>query len=561
MKFITSILIVFYTVLNLSTVKASGGEDHTHAGEEKKETGITKEYFSSEANSDKYELFLKYKAIKVGEKSTMQLFVSEFNTNKAIDKAIIQLTCPEDPKLKFEIHQSEIGIYTVSSNFPMKKNYSLQVSINSILGADLMVLQDIKVGQELTELAHDEQEENSFFNNGFVLFFGGFILALLLMYLLSKLKNRKVNSTFLLIVFVFGTTPFPVQNIQAHGGEDHEGESKKVSSNFSDSFEIKKETQFLFNVFTQKINIGDFNESTKLFGTIIPSSEGQAIISAPQNGKLISLNVKVGQKVKKGQKLAVFEQTIDAFSKVNLQAEKNNINAEFDAAKKEYERLNAIKDIASKKEIAESESRYQKALDNKKLFNSSLGKTLSFTSPIDGIIGNFNFSMGSTINANETIFTITNLNKVYIEAQVFDKDAEKISAGIKYVVECTNDNHKTAEVKLLALAQTMNATNQSQRVLFEMENKGDEFKIGEFVNISVFASQTSRQIAVPNSSISELNGKPIVFIKNNAEQYSVKYISLGENNGSYTIVEKGINEDDRIVINGTYQLKMIYLNQ
>ena len=133
--------------------------------------------------------------------------------------------------------------------------------------------------------------------------------------------------------------------------------------------------------------------------------------------------------------------------------------------------------------------------------------------------------------------------------------------GVKYSVECTNDNHKTAEVKLIALAQSINTTNQSQRVLFEMENKDGEFKIGEFVNISVFASQSKKQIAVPNSAISELNGKSIVFSKDFAEQYSLVYVSLGENNGSYTVINKGVEEGERIVTNGAYQLKMMYLNQ
>ena len=265
--------------------------------------------------------------------------------------------------------------------------------------------------------------------------------------------------------------------------------------------------------------------------------------------------------MKQGQQLAIIEQNIDAAAQVNLLAEKNNIDAEFEAAKKEYDRIQTIKDIASKKEVAESEARYQKASENKKLFNSSGGKTIILKSPIDGFIGNFTFSIGSTINANEVIFTITNLSKVYVEAQVFDKDAEKVNEGVKYSVVCTNDNHKTAEVKLLTLGQSINPTNQSQRVLFEMENKDGEFKIGEFVNINVFASQSQKKIAVPNSAISQINGKSIIFVKDYAEQYSLVYVSLGEDNGSYTVINKGIEEGERIVTNGTYQLKMMYLNQ
>jgi len=558
MKNIAKFLVSLSLLFSSTYIMAHGGEDH---GDSKPKVNATpKNYFTTTALSDVYELLIKYEPIKPNEDTHFKLFVSDFESNKPIDSAKITITSPEDNKIKFEIKQIDNGIYEIHGNFPDKKIYSLTVNINSSLGPDLISITDIEVGKELPVKEADLTAKESFFDKEWVLITIGFLSALLLMFIFNKLKNKQANATFLIILVLFGTTPLPTQQLQAHGGEDHGGGSKG-SNNISTSFEVLKETQFLFNIYTKQIEIEDFTESTKLFGTIIPSSSGQAIVTAPQNGKIISLSVNVGQSVKQGQQLAIIEQNIDAASQVNLLAEKNNIEAEYEAAKKEYERLKTIQDIASKKELSEAEARYQKASNNKNLFNSGGGKTIVLKSPIDGIIGNFTFSIGSTINSNETIFTITNLSKVYVEAQVFDKDAEKVNTGVRYTVECTNDNHKTAEVKLLALAQNINPTNQSQRVLFEMENKDGEFKIGEFVNISVFASQSKKQIAIPNSAISELNGKSIIFIKDFAEQYSLVYVSLGENNGSYTVINKGLEEGERIVTNGAYQLKMMYLNQ
>ncbi|MBA3970578.1 MAG: efflux RND transporter periplasmic adaptor subunit [Bacteroidetes bacterium] len=549
----------FFLLISTQLIFAHGGEDH---GDAPHNTIVPRTYFSTVANSEKYELFLKYTHIEAGEETKMQLFVSEFNTNKPIDKADIKISA-EDKSLKFIVTQTDLGVYDITTTFPDNKPYSLNVNINSSIGADLMVLKNIEPGKELPTDEETKDEKKSFLNNPWILFGGGFALALLIVFVLSKLKSKKANSTFLILILLFGTTPLPTQQLNAHGGEDHDhgDEGKNGSSNFSGSFEIPKETQFLFNVFTQKIMVGDFTESTKLYGTIIPSSNGQAIVNTPQDGKIVSLSVNVGQQVKKGQQLAVVEQNLDAASQVGIMAEKNNVDAEFELAKKEYERLKTIQDIASKNDFSEAEARYQKASENKKLYSSSGGRSVTLKSPIDGFVGNFTFTVGSTIQASEPVFTITNLSSVYVEAQVFDKDADKVSAGEKYSVECINDNHKTTDVKLIALAQSINPTNQSQRVLFEVENKDGEFKIGEFVNISVFASSSQRQIAVPNSAISELNGKPVVFLKEGAEQYSISHVSLGENNGISTVIKKGLAEGDRVVTNGTYQLKMIYLNQ
>ena len=70
----------------------------------------------------------------------------------------------------------------------------------------------------------------------------------------------------------------------------------------------------------------------------------------------------------------------------------------------------------------------------------------------------------------------------------------------------------------------------------------------------------SQQITLPTVLYRD-NGKPVVFLKQAAEKYTVSYVQLGHNNGTHTSIIKGIDEGQRAVVNGSYQLKMIYLNQ
>jgi cobalt-zinc-cadmium efflux system membrane fusion protein len=536
---------------------ADDGHNHSHGNETNNVSEVQK-YFSSEAVSDKYELLLRYEPIHIGEPVHLTLFISEYATNKPINKAELKITVQEDSKIVFTAKQTGDGTYAIETTFPEKKKYSLAISISSALGADLILLSNIEAGKSLPhEAAVSEHSTFDHYKN-WIFVAIALLVGLGFGMLLQKRNTTKGKSTIAMLLIVVNAL-LPVQNSIAHEGHD-EG-SKKTGSNFSNTFNVPKETQFLFDVFTEKVQDGTFTESTKLFGTIIPGSNGQALVNTPQNGKIISLSADVGEKVKAGQQLAVIEQNIDAASQVSLLVEKNNITAEYDAAKKAFERLNSINDIAAKRDVDEAKARWQKAAANLKLFNSNSGKTITLHAPISGIVSNFKLSIGATVNAGETLFTITNLSQIYAEAQVFDKDAAKVQHGAKFTIECANDSHKTSEVKLLSLAQEINATNQSQRVLFELSNPDSDFKIGEFVNIRVFASENSRQIALPNSAITEINGKPVVFIKDAAEKYTVSYVQLGENNGTYTSIIKGVEEGERVVVNASYQLKMIYLNQ
>ncbi len=547
--------ICFFLAFLPVCLSAHGGDDHAPA---KEAVSQTQNYFSVEASSDKYEVLLRYAPIHPGEAGTFKIFLSDYKTNRAADSANIVLSSPDDPNLKFEVHNDETGIYSVKTLFPEKKNYRINVKIDSPLGADLLAVAGVDVGKELE---HDEEETKDWKDNTWLIFGLGLGGGLLLMFLVMK-AGRKTKALMLLFSFFPGIFPFGPQTLNAHGGED-----TGSKSNLSNTIYIPKETQFLFDMYTERIATGNFTESVSLYGIVIPSSNGQALVQPAQSGKIYALNVNVGQRVTKGQLLAIFEPSIDAASLVNFAAERNNVIAEYEAAKKEYDRLQLLKDIAAKQDIDEAEARLKKASENKKLFEGLAGgstdasRLVYLRSPIDGVVENFTLSIGTTVTAGETIFTVTNLSKVYIEAQVFDKDVDRVVNGGRFTAECTDDNHQCSEVHLLSMAQSINPTNQSQRVLFEMDNPGGEFKIGEFVNVSVFAKEASRKIAVPNSAISEINGRPVVFIKDAAEQYSVSFIQPGEDNGSFTVVLKGVEENERVVVNATYQAKMIYLNQ
>ena len=126
---------------------------------------------------------------------------------------------------------------------------------------------------------------------------------------------------------------------------------------------------------------------------------------------------------------------------------------------------------------------------------------------------------------------------------------------------CSTDDHKTAEVRLISPAQTMNPGNQSQRVLFEMDNPKGEFKIGEFVTVKALNQQISRNISVPNSALTEINGKPAVFLKDGPEMFTLSYVQTGEDDGTRTLILKGVEEGEKVVANGAYEVKMMYLNQ
>ena len=550
-------------------VNAHGGEDH---GDAKTATAKTATYFSSEATSDLYELLVKYQPLNPGKEALVKLYVSNFSSNVPIDTASIQITVSGNPNIKLTVMRLDKGIYEVKGIFPEKKSYNLTVNINSVLGPDLLLITNINVGKELPVDAPTDLHTIRWYSNSWFYGIAGLIAGLGIMFLAMKRTNRKVAATVIIFIFLL---PSAVYNSAiAHGGEDHET-GGKAGGTMSNTFTVEKESQFLFSIVTQKIVSGNFNQSSQSLGTVVASPQGNAVIQSPQTGKLISIKVNPGQNVAAGQIVATVEQTIDAGTQSSIiaqnsdwRAKRNEVEAQYEAAKIQYNRLKSIEDIAAKKDVTEAKARLQQAEKNRALYQNiplqkvQAAKYFNLTSPISGVVGNYNYAVGSFINSGETLLQVTNLNKVFVEAQLFANDAAQIKTVEKITAFSNVLNDSTSySLKLISTAQSVNGDNQSQKVIFEIVNPSSKFKIGENISINIFSKTGSKQIVIPSNAVAEINGKPAVFIKDKAEQYSISFISKGSSNEKFTTILKGLEEGERVVTGNVYQMKSIYLNQ
>ncbi|MCY7327698.1 MAG: efflux RND transporter periplasmic adaptor subunit [Saprospiraceae bacterium] len=570
-------LLFFLSALLLPAL-LSAQEAHTHAdgtthaahGDEASTSAAKPgaDHFTVYAESDKYELTLYYPELTAGQEAHLTLFVADYASNRPIEQAELKISLAENAQIAFEVTPLSPGVYELHVTFPENKTYPLNVQLTHSNGADLIGLQGVVVGQKLTAAAIIAAPTQS---HGWMWFLGGLALGIVGMWFLSRRRSRLLTVA-LLLTSAWLSSP-NLNPVFAHGDEPHG--PKSGGGSYGKMVDAPKETQFLFEILTLPIAIGDYQSATTMFGTIIPASGGLGAVVAPQNGRITRLNAVVGQAVRAGQTLAILQQTLSAAEQVGIASSNaglavqiETVRARVAATRREFDRLNAIRDIAAAREVQAAEAAYNQAqaelqaLQNRTGTNAAANsRTVALVAPISGVLGAFTLSPGAEVVAGQTLFTVTNLNKVYVEAQVYDRDVAAIQAGNKFLVTCSTDDHKTAEVRLISQAQTMNTGNQSQRVLFEMDNPKGEFKIGEFVTVKALDNRTLRQITVPNSALSEIIGKTAVFLKHAPEEFELSYVQRGEDDGTRTLIIKGIAEGEKVVVNGAYEVKMMFLNQ
>ncbi|RSK24545.1 efflux RND transporter periplasmic adaptor subunit [Hymenobacter metallilatus] len=366
----------------------------------------------------------------------------------------------------------------------------------------------------------------------------------------------------------FGLTVLlpPPGTVQAHGGEDHGGEAKASTGvALTDEVLLPKESQFLFQVRTNLAEYSTTYSRATLYGTVSAAAGGEGRVVVPQGGRIVSLSAQVGQSVRAGQTLAVIEQTLDATQQIGLSTERANAQAELRAAQQDYARLQSIADIAARKDVVAAELRLRQARQNASIYNGQgQQRRISITSPVSGTVDVFNLAVGQQVNQGDELLRVLNPGKLRVEAQVFAQDLAKITPGAQFRVEGLQ-GQAGVPARLVVFSNVVNPVNQARQLVLELDaTESSAYRAGQAVNVQV-VGQTGggrSQLVVPTSAITDLNGKPVVFVHTEPEHFKIRFVQPGAVNGQQTVLLQGqVNENDRVVTAGTYQLKSIYLNQ
>lgn len=358
--------------------------------------------------------------------------------------------------------------------------------------------------------------------------------------------------------------PLPAA-LLAHGDEDHGGgDQPSAGVGLADAVALPKESQFLFGVRTALASYSATYNHLTLYGTVSSAVGGEGRVVVPQTGRLVSLSARVGQPVRAGQALAVVDQTLDATQQIGLSTERANAQAELRAARQDYARLQTIADIAARKDVVAAELRLRQARQSAGILNGQArNRRVTITSPISGTVDVFSLAVGQQVTQGDELFRVLNPGKLRVTAEVFAQDLPNITPGAQFRVEGLQGQTGSAPARLVVFSNTVNPVNQARQLVLELDNS-NLFRAGQAVNVQVVgpAGNGPKQLVVPTSALTDLNGKPVVFVHTDPETFKIRYVQPGSANGEQTVLLAGpVNENDRVVTVGTYQLKSLYLNQ
>ena len=91
---------------------------------------------------------------------------------------------------------------------------------------------------------------------------------------------------------------------------------------------------------------------------------------------------------------------------------------------------------------------------------------------------------------------------------------------------------------------------------FAIEDHADRYRVGQSVQLRLYLGQAVPGTAVPESSIVEDAGRPVVFVQTGGESFERRPVSLGARAGGWVHVSRGLEPGERVVHEGAYLVRL-----
>jgi cobalt-zinc-cadmium efflux system membrane fusion protein len=320
----------------------------------------------------------------------------------------------------------------------------------------------------------------------------------------------------------------------------------------------------LYTVETSK-----FRKTVEAAGAVDFDNDQATSVLAPFSGPVSRLVVALGQQVKKGDPLAEvdspdFAEAIGTYRKALATAKTDRRLADLDKDLIEHHGVSAREAAQAETDAVNAEADRDAALQALVSLNVNpqtikdiqegrpiLRPAGIIRSPITGTVVEKLITPGELLAAGTTpCFTVANLSRVWVMAQVFGSDLASISLGDSADV-ITGIDAKNFSGRVDNISALVDPDTRSVIVRVVAENTDNFLKKQMYVRVRIQAHRESAGLLVPVSAIlRDDENLPFVYLTQPDGSFARRHVTLSYRAGDQFDIAAGLNAGNQIVIDG-----------
>lgn len=183
------------------------------------------------------------------------------------------------------------------------------------------------------------------------------------------------------------------------------------------------------------------------------------------------------------------------------------------------------------------------------------GASQDILAEIPGVILAVYVKRGDHVDRLKSLMSIVNIDKLRVTVDVYEKDIGFVEIGQKAQIESIGFPGKKFSGEVVYISPQVEEESQAIKVRINVDNSEHLLRLGMFVSAELIYGSDKKVLAVPQSAVQELNGEDIVFIMEDKNKFALRDVILGQSFGGYVEVKNGVQEEENIVTQGSFNLK------
>ena len=181
----------------------------------------------------------------------------------------------------------------------------------------------------------------------------------------------------------------------------------------------------------------------------------------------------------------------------------------------------------------------------------SLTKALVLA-PQAGTIIEKHINRGERVGEDADIFTIADLSSVWVDLKVPARDIHLVQRGMDIVLESPDGDKATA--KITVTMPVMDEETRTATVRAILDNTGEHWKPGSFVNGHVRISAENLPVVIPQEAFQNLEGSDVVFVADD-HGFKARPVIAGRRDHASVEIISGLKKGEPYVTTGAFELK------
>ncbi|PIS45454.1 MAG: hypothetical protein COT22_05185, partial [Ignavibacteria bacterium CG08_land_8_20_14_0_20_37_9] len=174
---------------------------------------------------------------------------------------------------------------------------------------------------------------------------------------------------------------------------------------------------------------------------------------------------------------------------------------------------------------------------------------------INGVVVERNVVIGQSVDATTNAFKVININSVWVDGQIYEKDLTKINQKTNAVFTSATYQNEKFNGRIIYIGQTVDEQSRTITVRGEFNNSNSKLKPQMFGELKIPVGTNAKAMLVPEESVVKESGQEYLFVQTTDTTFEKRIVITGTSVDNRIEIKVGAKEGEKVVTKGVFFLK------